>query len=283
MDGTLIGKISPSICEYEILKELQPKKLAAFKKQLTTRLQYGPLRPHLAAFCKRARVLGIPLFVYTASEDRWAHVVIPCIEQSIGVRFERPFFTRTSCYTLSSTMGVDYRKSIDRILGGIHRRLKKSHGMTMPLAELREHTVLIDNNPDVMHLPDERRSLIRCPTYNYMYVYDVLANLDIETLHAMFHRAGPILKRHSMLPPGTDVNHQTYQQFMESYYGSLAAMLRQSYIQNVHSLKTDRFWLTVWDKLSSSASHGDHKRKGARSAHPLTATKRVVESHHRQG
>jgi hypothetical protein len=251
MDGTMIGRISPSVCEYEILKSLEPAKLKVFKKQLVSRLKYGPVRPHLAAFCRRCAVDGIDIFVYTASEDQWAHFIIPCIEQSIGIRFQRPFFTRSHCHHIVSPhtgLAEDYRKSIDRIIRPIHSKLKRKHHL-LSVQELSQRTFLIDNNPNVLHLPQERSRLIKCPTYNYMYVYDVVSNLSIETLHAMFHRAATIMKRHGMLPATSDATHQTYQEFMQTHYAHLALLLRQSYAQNFQGLKHDRFWLTVWDKL----------------------------------
>jgi len=250
MDGTMIGNIGPSACEYEIIKALEPKKLPAFKKQLTLRLRYGPLRPHLDAFCKAAAAAGARVFVFTASDDRWARIIIPCIERCIGFQFERPLFTRSNCHV---TADGEYKKSIDGIVRIMHRRLQRSpHAAfaAMTAAQLKDRTVLIDNNPHVLHnFASDRGRMLLCPTYNYVYTYDVLSSLAVDVLHAKFHKAAAVLKKHGMLRPDVDVAGQTYQQFMQAYYARLSSTLQETYAANLAALKNDRFWLTAIERL----------------------------------
>lgn len=248
MDGTMIGNISPAVCEYDIIRTLEPKKLNVLRKELVSRLKYGPVRPHLEAFCKRVAAHGVHLFVYTASEDQWAKFLIPCIEKAIGFTFHRPYFTRSNCHMLPNG---DFRKSIENVAGIIFKKVKHDgNGVPLSVTELKERTILIDNHPDILLSKMEEKRLVTCPTYNYWYVYDVLSNLSIETLHARFHRASAIMKRYGMLPQDADASHMTFQQFMSKYYGHLSMLMKHSYSENVNGLKHDRWWHHLQDRLA---------------------------------
>lgn len=245
MDGTMIGRILPSVCEYELLRQFDPKKLAAFKQQLVSRLRYGPVRPHLEAFCKKAAACGIDVYVYTASEDKWAGVIVPCIERCLGVKFARPIFARSSC--VQQPQG-DLKKSIERVLPTIHRRMRPRLG-GMSIGDLRNRTVLVDNNPSVLMHASEAPRFIKCATYEYLYAYDVLAMLDVDVLHAKFHRVAPVLKKHDLFPENVDASHQTFQQFMATYTKHLADMLGESYRSNQAGLRHDRLFANLQEQL----------------------------------
>ena len=258
LDGTIIGQIAPSVCEYDILRTLDAKQLPTFRRQLVARLRYGPVRPHFAAFMKQAKSMGLHVFVYTASEGAWANLVVTCIERALGVQFARPVFSRRSC-TVDPVTG-EFKKSIARVLPVVHRRLRamvdregsyREPGLTLTghhaltLEGLRCSTVLVDNTATVLHDKNEAGCLVRCPTYAYTYVYDVLSLLDVNVLHAKFHRLAPVLKRHGLLHASVDAQHLTFQQFMHAFHHHLASLLASTYRANQASLKHDSFFLNL--------------------------------------
>jgi NLI interacting factor-like phosphatase len=264
MDGTMIGHISPSVCEYDVLRAFDPKKLATFKRELTERLRYGPLRPHLQRFLRTGAAAGTRFFVYTASEDKWAGVIIPCIEKALGFKFERPLLARSKC--IFDSASNDYRKSISHVMPVVARRLNSAAGnsaasasttfspqspgdvgptgQTAPSAPSTSSTVLVDNKPDVLLRPrEEGAQLIKCPTYGYTYVYDVLSNVAVDILHAKFHKIADLLRKHGMFPASADARNLTFQQFMQVYYRHLADLMQSTYKENQASLKHDTFFI----------------------------------------
>lgn len=264
LDGTIIGQIAPSVCEYDILRTLDAKQLPAFRRQLVARLRYGPVRPHFAAFMKQAKAMGLHVFVYTASEGTWASLVVTCIERALGVQFARPIFSRRSCIVDPGT--GEYKKSIARVLPVVHRRLRtraaadnnyrEGLGFNLTLEGLRSSTVLVDNTATVLHDKAEAGCLVRCPTYAYTYVYDVLALLDVDVLHAKFHRLAPVLKRHGLLHASVDAQHLTFQQFMHAFHHNLASLLAATYRANQASLKHDSFFLGLLSAVARGSGRG---------------------------
>jgi NLI interacting factor-like phosphatase len=251
MDGTMIGRIMPSVCEYDIIKQFEPAKLGAFRKQLASRLRYGPVRPFLANFCKRAKAMGTELFVYTASDDKWANCIVPCIESCIGVKFARPIFARSQC--VQAGPSGEFKKSVERVLPIMYRRLRPRLG-PMSINEFRTRTMLLDNNPAVLQHGSEASRLVICPTYEYMYAYDVLASLGIDLIHARFHRIASLLKKHDMFPDHVDPSRLTFQQFMVVYTKHLSEVLQATYRANQAALKHDRLFVTMQEHWLRSTS-----------------------------
>ena len=116
-DGTLVGRLNCAVCEYELLVRAH-KGLRAFRDDLVARLRYGIIRPHVEAFLKAARS-ELEIFIFTASDARWASFVVPCVEAALGVKFNRPLLTRAHCLTA----GERVVKSLDRVLPLVHRAL----------------------------------------------------------------------------------------------------------------------------------------------------------------
>ena len=119
MDGTLVGKVGSVLCEYDLHRTLgaaaapasaaasaRPKTASVasptvhkgLRDAIVARLRYGIIRPHVLEFCRGATAIpGVELYVYTASEAWWAAFFVPCIEAALGVRFNRPIFSRDHC------------------------------------------------------------------------------------------------------------------------------------------------------------------------------------------
>ena len=129
MDGTIIGDIRPQLQLVELHKSLksQDKRVNVLNvKDFQSRLRSGIVRPHLSKFIKKLKEYNnnIEFFIYTASEKKWAHFLVPHIEKAVGVKFNRPIFTRDDCTP-------DYKKTVSNIIGGILKSLKKKYGVLL--------------------------------------------------------------------------------------------------------------------------------------------------------
>lgn len=248
LDGTLIGRIGNAVCEYEIARLLDKdasgggSHLRALKASLVSRLRYGIIRPHVENFCK-ALPPGVELFVYTASEQEWAAFIVPCVEAALDLKFNRPLFTRAHCVSING----DLKKSIRKVLPTIQRALKRKGYQSTKTQELfRTSVVLVDNTPGVLVDPVvEGSRLVVCPTYSYNYVYDVIRQVDVDTLHRSFKVLIPVLQRAGLFPQTPYVEQQIggFQQFAAIYYSHLSRAIASVANDNVKSLHADKFWI----------------------------------------
>ena len=260
LDGTLIGKVNTAVCEYELMKATETTKTSrgakAFRDTLIARLRYGIIRPHVEAFCKHAQQPSedVELFVYTASDAEWAAFIVPCVEAALGIKFNRPIFTRAHCLNLAAPGAPpDYRKSIAKVAPAILTRLRKSRPALRSVRDLADRIVLVDNTPGVLANASERGRLIVCPTYSYAYTYDVLGRLDINVMHRKFLRVlVPTLVRFGMFPQKS--HPQSFQQFAALYYERLARLLAESQASNLSALAHDRFWAHLTHALPQSST-----------------------------
>jgi len=235
MDGTLIGRISPQLCEYDILTRVQKNKIKQFRTDLVSKMRQGIVRPYLAEFCHRVKKDSphTELFVYTASDDKWAKFLVPVIEEAIGFKFQRPLFTRKHCVLPSSSSSSDYKKSIDLVAPLIYKSLRTKYPLMRGPNDVMRNVALIDNNHSVMLKPADPKKdgrgnmvtsitsitsmpsiqsmplmpsmasnvsiaenadrLIRCPTYSYEYHCDVLAKVDTDVLQEKYADIIPVL------------------------------------------------------------------------------------------
>lgn len=250
LDGTMIGKIIPQVCEYEILNVLhKPKHLKALRKDITERLKQGILRPHLKWMCaqvKSGRIERLELFVYTASETKWANFLVPCVEDALDFKFHRPLFTRKECVMHNS----EFKKSLASISPAIYRKLKTKYKLKS-VGDVESNLVLIDNNPGVLlHPASESRRLIRCPTYDFAYYYDVLQRVDLDVLHARYHRIIPVLVVNCMFPNVRASEVRDILQFVFMYYHKMAENSKLAWRE--HSSNADgkeRLWRIVGEAL----------------------------------
>jgi hypothetical protein len=257
LDGTLIGRITCAVCEYELANVLtsdrgeRSKALKGIRDVLVSRLRYGIIRPHVETFLRslapaevdRSSTTPTELFVYTASDTEWASFIVPCVEAALSTRFNRPIFSRTHCIPVGrGGGGPEYRKSIARVLPMVFRGLRKRYPGLASAKDLVPRTVLVDNTAGVMLDAAETPRLVVCPTYAYNYVYDVLAHVDVNVLHRRFARIVPILVRAGLFPAGQAHSVPTYQKFAAVYYGNLAKLLNDTQAANEEQLHRDRFW-----------------------------------------
>ena len=257
LDGTMVGRVGSLLCEYDLhtsarapgggktrgRKRAVPKSV---RDSIVARLGWGVIRPHLVRFCKGVGP-GVELFVYTASDATWASFIVPCVEASLGVRFNRPIFTRKDCVTSHAALG--FRKSIEALKPALVRSLRSRYPALRTPADLRDRVLLVDNTPQVMADPRESARIVACPTYDYQCNYDVLSHIDVGTLHNEYRSIAPTLERHGLFGIGIGVD--SYQRFAAAYYRRLARALESSLPANMSTLAGDRFFLNLEFALAS--------------------------------
>lgn len=169
LDGTIQGDITPQLKEYVLQKSLGVK---LNKKLVSEDYQKSLLRPFFKAFMNMINTHyknKVELFVYTASEKKWANYIVPIIESVTNVKFNRPIFTREQC-NMNLTEKV---KSISTVKPAILKTLKKKY-TTITSENINDKIYLIDNN----YVLKETSFLIKCPTYDKAVFINVLRTID---------------------------------------------------------------------------------------------------------
>lgn len=263
IDGTLVGRVSSAACEIELLRSTggaTGPRLRAARADLIARLRYGIIRPHVDAFCRQAAASrDVELFIYTASEDRWAAHLVPCIEAALGVRFNRPILSRKNCVRgCAGSPAEGCQKSISKVLPLLAKALRKKYPSVRGPEDLRNRVVLVDNTHNVLADPHERARLIVCPTYNYNYTFDVLSHLDVNALHRSHGKIAPILSSYGLLPSGAGARalHPNYQHLAQAYYSALGRAIAESMPANVAALRGDSFFAALASALLRPGSGG---------------------------
>jgi hypothetical protein len=225
IDGTLVGDVKPQVCEWEILDKHDPSKLASFKQHLIDVLKCGLLRPNIADFLTSLKdsYEHVEFFIFTAADKDWATFLVPCIEKVIGLKFNRPVFTRKHC----SIKSQEYKKSLDAVLPWVIRNHKRKYP-TMSLKTLRNRVAIIDNNNVLVS--GETHRCIDCPTYTFMYFHDVLSRLPIETLQRKYHDIAATLIKYGMIVSSSSLHYNTmsFNTFRTMYYKRLAELIAEN-------------------------------------------------------
>ena len=163
IDGTLIGDITPQITLYDLYTTLRTKELKMNMKDFMYKLKAGVIRPYLGKFMKKLHFSytgNIEYFIYTSAEKKWVHFLIPQIEKVIGIKFNKPLFTRDNC----TLRNGEYKKNLDSVLPKIVKTLTKKYGK-MNTESVRDRIMVIDNNGSVYDDKDKPYVLV-CPTYD---------------------------------------------------------------------------------------------------------------------
>lgn len=248
IDGTLVGDVTPQVCEWEIIETVDKSKLPSFRCGLIDVLVHGLLRPNVADFLTGMKRISpdIEFFVFTASDMRWANFLVPCIEKAIGIKFNRPIFTRNHC--------IDQRKSLDCVLPHVLRRLKKQHPK-LSMKNMRERIALVDNN-DVL-VPCESHRCIKVPTYSFAYYTDILSKLAPRTIEKNHFEIATILERYDMSSHkgvASDV-----EVFRSEYYKRLGSLVASSATAG-HSGSDNNLWMRLLSVIKSL--HPDDFKEG---------------------
>lgn len=159
VDGTLVGDVTHQVVMYELANVLKRKTRFSYgQKDIVTALKTsGLLRPGTKCFLEQLKANNIEVFIYTAAEKKWAEYIIKGIEQTTGVKFNRPLFTRDNCIMMNGEL----KKSIKHITPLILRSLKKKP-QYKDVTSLSNSVIAVDNNPVFI----EEDLLVLCDTYS---------------------------------------------------------------------------------------------------------------------
>jgi hypothetical protein len=239
LDGTIIGDINAAVCEFEILLSYCPQKLPLFKAMLTSQLQSTAIiRPGFDAFMRALQRRDIDVFVYTASDTKWAKLLVPLIEQVVGVPFAKPLFTRTHCRSSNG----NYVKPCKAVMAAMCASMKKrSRPGIQSAADLADRVMYVDNNDvirrDVPYAPE----LILCPTYDYRLDHDVLRLVPENVFVSHWQGIYAKLVQYELMPRLSGASKDAVR---IAYYKSLARALNSQRVANKVYV-TDVLWLTL--------------------------------------
>ncbi len=241
LDGTIVGDVSPQVCEYELLEAASAPAatMKLFKADLQSQLtETALLRPRFRTFARTMTKHGAELFVYTASDTKWANVIVPAVEAATGVQFNRPLFTRKQCRTEDGVLRKPVKAMLQSIFGALRRKKAGGRGPLLHAADLAGRVVFIDNS-DVMlqDAPGARQvPLLRCPTYAFRRAYDVLRLMPPRALERkdVWER----LQRYGMCPRSAAAGETP----RAAYYRHLSELVRREASQRARCSGRDRMW-----------------------------------------
>jgi hypothetical protein len=220
LDKTLIGDVSPQVEEYSIinninveLQTLGQKKIPYNKKKLENELRNGIIRPYLQKFINLLKTYeNVEVFIYTASDDKWAKTIIPVIEKILNYKFNKPLLTRNNIIVKNNQL----RKSIKVIKPLIFKSLKNKYNMDD--VDNLKYIMLFDDTKNVLL---ENSKQIKVKPYNYMNQTDYLSNMNKNVIRRFY----PVIEHILNLKHSPDING-----FYSRYYNFLR--IRYLYVEN---------------------------------------------------
>ena len=207
-------------------------KTTSLTKNLKYDMEHNLLRPYFKSFIKMIDQYfkrDIEIFIYTASEKKWAYTIIPIIESIVNKKVNRPIFTRDDCKIQNNK----YIKSINFVRKKVLQVIKKKYNVKDNTKMKNLEIYLIDNN---ITLPkEEHDSLILCPSYEYSILCNPMRNIP-ETI---------INKYYKLI--GNEILHKIYSNVWELYkdwYDNAYAQHIENIQINEH-YKHDIYWKKV--------------------------------------
>jgi hypothetical protein len=246
IDGTIIGDVTYEVCEWELLRAYEPKKLKQYRSTLRAHLEAGLLRPHLADFLLKIHASNdhVHFYIYTASDDQWAQFLVPCIEAVTGIKFSRPIFSRKHCAVSPKAV----TKSLTDIAPGIFSRLKSKYKKLNSAKALLRNMCIIDNNNVLSDIPHR---CVLCPTYSWSSPYDLTKTLDERILAKETENITRLLHSYQLLPRVLTNSNQ----FLSDYYSALGRAYKST---SPNSFVKDEMWLHVASLLMTSIKRYGH-------------------------
>lgn len=237
IDGTLIGDIRPQIMLYEMNCMMKTSKKSLMNtKEFQERLRNsGIVRPFAVKFIKtiQGHLPNSEIFIYTASEKKWASFLIANFEKAFGIRFNKPIFTRDNC----SLFENEHRKHVNLIHPMLLKSLKKRYPL-LRKGDLENRIMIVDNTLGVFEEID-RKHLVTCPTYDYKYPENIPAYID-EHLFSKYHNEVlTILNRYIRMS-----SISTYLDFQREYYIYYVKYLENLAKYNIEQSK-DQFFMKL--------------------------------------
>jgi hypothetical protein len=248
LDGTIVGDVTPIIVEWELLhsQKNNAKLMKDYKDFVIKKLCEGLIRPQFSDFhsCVKRSYPHAEIYVYTASETKWAVFLISCIEKAINIKFNQPIFTRDNCIIESG----EYKKSLECVANVVKTKLKKTYPELKKPSQLKDRIILIDNN-DVL-IEKERNKGLRCSTYDFKYYHDVFSRINLENTYQDkdCREVAVCLNKYGMFPSLKDTSKfLTFHMFRYYYYLRLCENLKK--LDNQKSPRNDKFWHIITEIL----------------------------------
>jgi hypothetical protein len=238
MDGTLIGDSVIQLCRYELAISLGYK---YDYKSIKEELENGLLRPYFESFIKMITIKypNSEIFIYTAAEKRWASVMISFIEKYLGIKFNRPIFSREYCVVDSNTT----IKSINKVLPSVYKKLKRKYNLESS-EDLKKQIVLIDNNNVIRSIDGYR--FIKCPSYEHFVVCNIIENIPDDKIKQNLSIIVSILGKYKFLHSSQISAYTDISKFYYYYYAALSELYKtHSSHSNKNNKEGDKFWLIM--------------------------------------
>lgn len=250
IDGTMVGDVHYQVCQYDIMNavaEFSEKKINVmrYKQHLQDALRDGLMHPDLEGFLRHHRK-NFKFFVYTASETTWANTLVPCMEKVLGIKFNRPLFTREDC------IGDDMMKNIDSVRARVTETIESDYVRV-------RNIFMIDNNKT---LNQQKNLLIHCPSYNRRVLTDVFEDLhdQLRVYWDTYLRKGQplssivigILIFYGMLPQTYDAMYIPFLDLLD-LYGTIFVEDHQILRKSMLDAKLNRCW-SIMDSVFEDKS-----------------------------
>lgn len=232
LDGTIIGDITPQLLIYDIYNEIKmvDAKMPINVKTIQQNLRAGIIRPHFVEFYHQIRKFqpNAELFIYTASQPKWAEFIIKNIEQAAKIKFNRPILTRKDCVMVND----DISKSLYKIKNKLKGVLRKKYPSTDINNLLTVDNILIIDNNQVFPNSFDKKRLVQCPTYSFKIPENIPALFSLEVFKKHSRLFYNVFHRYNIMLPYTS----NYYRFQKYFY--------QHYVKELDKLEQphDKFW-----------------------------------------
>ena len=253
LDQTIIGDCKYQVSRYSLLNTMkrQGLKVPPMSHTAIPHAYHEAshlIRPGFGTFVKSLKnhYPWVEFFVYTASVKDWANQEIFWIEKSLGIRINRPIFTREDCIVDSAG---SYKKSLGKIMPRVWRALGKKRQLTKSdrLLVVQKQLMVIDNTAVYIDFTDK---LLLCPDYNYVAFEDVLEGVRNITSTQLLSLVNQNVVCPQIMTPSSD-----YLLDLASRYKWMAGKCTSLASLNI-DYKKDQFWrrlrkLIINNKLTS--------------------------------
>lgn len=242
IDGTIIGNITPQVIEWQFIKKYNNYNVRHFKNQLISLLQEYLIRPGMKDFVHKLKEKhsNVHLFLYTASEHKWANFLVPCIEQALDYKFNRPIFTRNHMVVDKKT-GFP-KKSLERILPQIQKSLQNQS------INIKQ-CIIVDNNKTL--IDSEMNRLVFCQTYDYVVYQDPLRYINVNQVKKHLPSIIESLKINLNF---NDLKLSDINMFYAQYYNIVSKFLI------INCERKDDLWKGMYDSLHKYLKKKDRKQ-----------------------
>lgn len=251
LDGTIVGDVSALICEWQILKAFNIKDgIKTYKRAIQDSFDAGIVRPYFPRLLHAVNSLPHKyMFVYTASEGKWARFLCKNIEKHYNVKFEH-VFTRAHCIKNNDTFELS--KSILRIYPSITKLLQQKYNVT-PSKDFRKHIVMIDNN---YVLPDQERTiLLKCPSYTHDVAYDVLRFVPLTIVNRHYLDIASMLLGYNIFPAKYHRSNYNQNGFWTLYFNHIADRVKALSKQSTSIVDEDMFFKALARAVRAMSKH----------------------------